>query len=588
MNTRCVAVILLLLISLSARAQTQAPADENHTGEMLAASSGDHVWWIAVDSDAESSSDTRFRLYHHALDMEGPHFRAPLTLPRKPIALAAHADRLWIVFPAEDDRREVYSTRASKNPATGLYFYEPAGRLEIEDALPAEGTLIDIIGAPEGPIAMLTTPAPHDNERERDDDDEAATENQGPTLRLLHLRNTTWQTITIPEDLARQYHLRSLLPVADSAGDFAIFARAEKPPHPAQEDTPPDVSIRRREGVWKPEPLTLPDDLSPQATPRLISASGQLFAVRTRTPGQESETAGTSETSGGGGDQISIDLIRSQTHAPIATITLSPAGHAIVGTSKNLLIIERAPEEGSGQGNGETEPAPAPGSAPDPEPGSFTLRTIDPISGEVTEPIAMTDQPLGSSRFIVPFLFGLMLMALLFAIVMRPTRGERSAIHLPEGATPLDLTRRTFAFLVDFLPGGAIALMMTGQSAQALLFSPIWTASVEDSQTIFLAACIAIAHTGLMELLTGTSFGKSTVGGRVIAATGDRANGLQIGIRNMFKFITILIPPLAVIILLTPGRQQLGDVFARTVVIAFDPRHLERDRDRDREGDDAG
>jgi len=61
--------------------------------------------------------------------------------------------------------------------------------------------------------------------------------------------------------------------------------------------------------------------------------------------------------------------------------------------------------------------------------------------------------------------------------------------------------------------------------------------------------------------------GKMLVGARVVMVDGARPASRAILVRNLFKALVLLIPVLAVVALLNPHGQGLGDLMARTVVV---------------------
>ena len=53
----------------------------------------------------------------------------------------------------------------------------------------------------------------------------------------------------------------------------------------------------------------------------------------------------------------------------------------------------------------------------------------------------------------------------------------------------------------------------------------------------------------------------------MVSTRGDRLRLWQIVVRNVFKGAIVLAPPIAIIVMLTPAGQGLGDVAAGTVVL---------------------
>ena len=134
----------------AAWAVAAAPAHAE-SRQLPASSDGVHAW-IAVERTR--AAGTEHVLLHHASDMGCDCVHEAFTLPRAPEAMAAHGGTVWVVLPAEPGgRRDVFSLCVRRNPATGAYFTEPAGRMEIHPSLPADGDLL-AVAAPDGVLTV--------------------------------------------------------------------------------------------------------------------------------------------------------------------------------------------------------------------------------------------------------------------------------------------------------------------------------------------------------------------------------------------------------------------------------------------------
>jgi len=134
-----------------------APGQEAPPPDLAAASSPDHLWFATRQPD----EDGPHRLYHHAPHPDGAFAQPFIALPRRPEAMAAWGNAVWIVFaPPEggDREREVYTIRAEQDPFGGFYVAVPADRLEMLASLPGDGDLLGLTATPRGPVA-LTGPA---------------------------------------------------------------------------------------------------------------------------------------------------------------------------------------------------------------------------------------------------------------------------------------------------------------------------------------------------------------------------------------------------------------------------------------------
>ena len=82
---------------------------------------------------------------------------------------------------------------------------------------------------------------------------------------------------------------------------------------------------------------------------------------------------------------------------------------------------------------------------------------------------------------------------------------------------------------------------------------------------------VTIAHSTLAELFTARTLGKKLLGITVVSADGTRPPARSVLIRNAFKGLTLLLPPIAVVAVINPHLQGIGDLLAATVVVGEGP-----------------
>jgi uncharacterized RDD family membrane protein YckC len=189
------AIICVLMVATRAAAAADNP--------LVAAASREHLWFVQQVDDQPPS----WEVCHHSTAMHGPHYRGQLPLKTAPIAIAAFGDQAWLVFdPAGQSQRDVYSVRIIAISHTEPYFQTvPAGRMELAPALPADGYLAGIVGAPGGPVALLIS-----------------TPGQSALPRLLQLRGGQWSELPLPTN--SQFTVDSKLVTFDTGG-LAIITR---------------------------------------------------------------------------------------------------------------------------------------------------------------------------------------------------------------------------------------------------------------------------------------------------------------------------------------------------------------------------
>ena len=126
---------------------------------------------------------------------------------------------------------------------------------------------------------------------------------------------------------------------------------------------------------------------------------------------------------------------------------------------------------------------------------------------------------------------------------------------------------RLLALCIDLVPGLLVFFLVTSGSLRDLVRVPMMSMSSEDVVPYAWLVLVTVCWCVLWELAIGTSMGKGLCGGRIRSTTGANLKARQILIRNIIKGLVLLVPPLAILTLLHPNQQGLGDLLARTVVI---------------------
>jgi len=74
-------------------------------------------------------------------------------------------------------------------------------------------------------------------------------------------------------------------------------------------------------------------------------------------------------------------------------------------------------------------------------------------------------------------------------------------------------------------------------------------------------------YAGIQELFVGRTFGKRITGCYVVGERGDPCTVQAVFVRNILRIVEFHFVAMAVLVVLTPSRQRLGDMLARTVVV---------------------
>ena len=494
--------------------------------ELIAAGAGEHAWFAAVAPE-EGANGVPFRLFHHATDMNGPHFRVPAELPRLPGAMTAYGDRVWLLFEPESGRagrprRELLTLSTRRNPATGLYFYQPPDRMELLPSLDADGVVAGVT-ATEAGVAVLVVPPPWRSAGvEAGEGSTAASPGLvEPRLHWFHQRD--WHELPLPE------MEDGLRPVAIArAGDPVRLVIASMPAAAGSTElvlhTARDASVTE----WSAQRVTLPGGVRFAG---LVELGGQIGVVLRPSDAQSWRVM----TVRPGGLTGEIDFVPDFRQA------------RIVGLRDRAMMIEAQ----RGQ--------------------SFRISSVDLATGAATGPEELQPQRAASNpESMVPLGIMVVLVVVVMALVVRPLpRLERALV--PEGTRLLDMPRRAGALLIDLAPAAAIALLVTGAEPHTLLIFPVFSPPTVELLPMVLTVVLTAVHSVVAELLVGRTLGKIVMRGHIITMAGKPPRPAQVLARNLLKAITLAIPYLVLFVALNPYRQHLGDIVARTFVIA-DPR----------------
>lgn len=144
-------VVLAAMAALLAMAFAPAPRAEGGAGaeppgaRVPAASDGEHLW---AAFERNTPAGREHVLLHHARGMNGAFARRAFAFRQAPLAVAAEGGRVWVVLDAAPGaRREVATALVARNPATGAFYDDPPGRMELRRSLAREGDLRGLVAA---------------------------------------------------------------------------------------------------------------------------------------------------------------------------------------------------------------------------------------------------------------------------------------------------------------------------------------------------------------------------------------------------------------------------------------------------------
>lgn len=479
-------------------------------GDVLpSASSHDHAWFVVTRGAV-------LELYHYARSTDGPYYDRGLPLTQVPRAMAAWGNQLWLIFETAG-RRDVVSTQVYRNPDLGGWHHRPHDRFRAVGPLEALGELVDVTGSPGGPIVLLR-PTARARSGVRAGAGSVASEPVLGRPTLLKLSGRQWVDVPLPEGFEPGPECR--LVAGGQHGRTLILLN----PSPERRAAAVYRLDRGDGGSW-----TRSDVSVPAGRIRALTAVGPAVALVTQT----------AET-----NSFDVVYLRPWHVLPLLTGFDAPGGAwAVLGLSDGLAVVESSTE------------------------GELSIRRIDPVSGRVGESRPMTPQPLMAARLLHrPLLLALAVTAIMAVLMFRPLPAK-ATISLGPTQIVAGPVPRVVGVCVDVAVAAGATLIVLRCPPADLARMPLWSTDLMQSVPFLLMLGLTILHSTVTELITGRTLGKILVGARVVMVDGDRPAARAILVRNLFKALVLLIPVLAVVALINPHGQGLGDLMARTVVV---------------------
>lgn len=522
---------------LHAGAVVAAAADESES-VVLAASGGRHVFVLRPGGTAAAG----YEIMH--LDAEvGPAVAQIVArLPRKPEAITAAGDRCWIVLPPFDavrQQREVVSFRMAMQPATKVWFAEPAGRFDILPVLPKEPVLGGITATEDGPFAVtlpsqrtargisrdrrssLNDPIATATEIDETDGQSVdATLGQGAGFVIVPPERWRWTTLAMPDGFTNA--VKAVVGVGGESGRLRSFVAW------TSDDASWDLS-ELIDGQWKTSRLPLEPGLRPFA---IIQSEGGVVLA--------SETV--SEAGG-----VTLDYIRRRDASESPTLlrlSQIPADRiekpfGVVGTSMGPWVFDLDAE-------------------------GLRILPVDPLSGALGASVSPVDETRERSLLDYPWTGIVMISSLVAAILLRPII-ERAPREPAAGIRPLPIPRRLAALCIDFIPGAMMTVLVFKIDPSQFVES-FRSGDPEAALPAVFAILVTATIAGIAEVFFARSIGKALVGGRVSSLDGSPGSKVQRGLRALLKLVVLLLPPLGFLVLIDPFSRGMSELLSRTCV----------------------
>ena len=168
----------------------------------------------------------------------------------------------------------------------------------------------------------------------------------------------------------------------------------------------------------------------------------------------------------------------------------------------------------------------------------------------------------------------LIIAAISLAMILMFTFARRSpteaVLKLPGTLVVADIPRRAMAAAIDLAPCVGLSMLIFDRGLSDL--RDLWpgaSASWQDAIPGLVVIAMNVGHTWLTELFTGKSLGKMLLGMHVASIDGSPPNIWQVTVRNLLRSLDLIAwYALPILMVISPSRQRLGDMVARTVVVA--------------------
>lgn len=188
-------------------------------------------------------------------------------------------------------------------------------------------------------------------------------------------------------------------------------------------------------------------------------------------------------------------------------------------------------------------------------------------TGAVAEPQELSAVQPNSSAVAIWQMVMVAVMGLSIIVVM--AMGRRVA-HLGPSSKDLVIASpmaRLIAVGIDLIPGAAVAMLTVSLSPLTIVRGGLGVTTVDHAIELTIVITVTTIWCAAWEAATGTTPGKRIVGLQVRMLGGNRPNVAAVLIRNAFKAIVLFVPPLAILMLLNPRQQGLGDIASGTIVV---------------------
>lgn len=173
------------------------------------------------------------------------------------------------------------------------------------------------------------------------------------------------------------------------------------------------------------------------------------------------------------------------------------------------------------------------------------------------------------------FVIAMVMMVLFYR---RAPRGDQ--LVLPERVVLATFGRRIIAGTIDLVPGFLLAGLLFDVSLNETM--RYWPGNglpkaLPAMRPGFVVIGVTVMHTTIFEFIFARSIGKWVTGLYVADLSGKPAPPVPSLIRAASRVFDLFAPLMLILAVISPGRQRLGDILARTLVVMQLPEEREED-----------
>lgn len=174
------------------------------------------------------------------------------------------------------------------------------------------------------------------------------------------------------------------------------------------------------------------------------------------------------------------------------------------------------------------------------------------------------------------FVTAMVIMLLFYRRAPRPHQ-----LDLPDQVVLAGYGRRLFAGVIDLLPGFWLAGQYFDISVTDTLL--YWPGSgvakaLPAMRPGLMVIGVTVLHTTVCEFIFARSIGKWATGLYVADLAGRPAPPVPSLVRALSRLFDLFAPLMLVLVFISPGRQRLGDILARTLVVMRAPKPFDEER----------